>query len=239
MLLDRGSRGGIDRQDAGELGRTALGGNTIAIAVDIQRALHERIQQAILAVEGHAFDAAVGPAVAVNGGEAVDRFGADHTSVLSLKQSFLPGRDVTLNQIAGAEVEQADLTAILITHRKHLAADAADGGGEDGDGFRIDAEGVVGKVLVGAIHRDLILALQLRQAGESRAIRTLQTNDGQLAHRARGAVHAELVDGGLEIGVQELPFAGCQRAIRTAIRDRVIDIKRLTIDGFNAIKPKA
>ena len=239
MLLDRGSRGGINRQDAGELGRAALGGNTIAIAVDIQRALHEGIQQAVLAVEGHAFDAAVSPAVAVDGGEAIDRFGADRTAVLSLKQSFLAGGDVALDQIAGAEVEQADLAAVLITHRKHLAAHAADGGGEDGDGFRIVAEWVVGKDLIGGIHRDLILALQLRQARERRAIRTLQANDGQLAHRARGAVHAEFVDGGLKIGVQELPLAGCQRAIRTAIRDRVIDIKRLTIDGFNTIKPKA
>ena len=201
MLLHRSPRGRIDGQDAGELRRAALGGNTIGIAVDIQRALHEGVEQAVLAVEGHAFDAAVGPAVAVDGRQTVDRFGADHTAVLSLKQGFLAGGDIALDQIAGAEIKQADLAAVFIAHRKHLAAHAADAGGEDGDGFRIDAKGVVGKVQVGGIHRDLIFALQLRQACERRAIRTLQTDDGKLAHRARGTVHAELVDGGLKIRV--------------------------------------
>ena len=201
MLLHRGTRGGIDSQDAGELRRTALGGNTITIAVDIQRALHEGVEQAVPAVEGHAFDTAIGPAVAVDGRQAVDRFGADHTAVLSLKLSFLAGGDIALDQLAAAEIKQADLAAIFISHRKYLAAHATDAGGEDGDGFRIDAEGVVGKVQVGDIHWDLILALQLGQAGERRAIRTLQTDDGKLANRAGGTVHAELVDGGLKIRV--------------------------------------
>ena len=162
MLLLRSTRGGIDGQDAGELRWTALGGNSIAIAVNIQRALHEGVKQAVLAVEGHAFDAAVGPAVAIDGRQAVDRFGADHTAMLGLKQGFLASGDIPLDQVTSAEIKQTNLAAIFITHRKNLAADAADGGGEDGDGFRIDAEGVVGEVLVGGIHRDLIFALQLR-----------------------------------------------------------------------------
>ena len=131
MLLNGGTGGGIDRQDAGELGRTALGCNTIVITVDIDGALHERIQQAVLAVEGHAFDAAVAPAIAIDGRQAVDCFSADHAAVLSLKLGFLAGGDKALDQIAGAEVKQTDLAAVLITHRKHLAAHTANGGGED------------------------------------------------------------------------------------------------------------
>ena len=136
MLFDRGAGGGIDRQDAGELRRTALGCNTIVISVDIQRALHECIQQAVLGVEGHAFNTAVAPAIAIVGGQAVDCFSADHTAVLRLQLGFLTQRDVALDQIAGVEIKNRNLAAVFVADGKHLAlAQAVGGDAENRDGL--------------------------------------------------------------------------------------------------------
>ena len=88
MLLNRDAGGRIDGEDAGQFRLAALG-NAIGVAVHIQGALHKGIEQAIAGVEGHALDATICPAVAVDGRQAVDRFSADYSAVLGLQQSLL------------------------------------------------------------------------------------------------------------------------------------------------------
>ena len=88
MLLHRSAGGRIDGEDAGQFRLAALG-NAIGVTVHIQGALHKGIKQAIAGVEGHALDATICPAVAVDGRQAVDRFSTDYSAVLGLQQSLL------------------------------------------------------------------------------------------------------------------------------------------------------
>ena len=96
VLLHRGAVGRIDGEDAGQFRLAALG-NAIGVAVHIQGALHKRIEQAIVGVEGHALDATICPAVAVDGRQAVDRFSTDYGAMLGLQQGLLAGGDIALN----------------------------------------------------------------------------------------------------------------------------------------------
>ena len=237
VLLHRCACGRIEGQDAGELRGAAADAG--AVAVLVERALHEGVEQPIGGIEGHALDAPVGPAVAaVNGGQAVDRFGADRGGpphvVLGLEQGLLAGGDVALDQVAGAEIEQGDLAAVLIAHGEHLAAAAPDGHGEHRHRLRVDAERVVGESVVGRIDRNVVLAGQLRQAGERGAIGAVQADAGQFADRPGGPVHAQFVDAGLEVGIEELALASHKSAVGATVGDREVDVELGAVDRFLA-----
>ena len=234
VLLDRGAGGGIDRQDAGELGGAAAAAG--AVAVLVERALHEGIEQAVDGVEGHAFNTAIAPTVAIDGRQAVDRFSTDRAGavqvVLCRQLGFLAGGNVTLDQVAGAEIEQGNLAAVFVAHGEHLAVAAADAHVEHRHGLRVDAERVVEEGCVGFVDGDIVFAGQLRQTGEGRALGTLQADASQFAHRASCAVHAQLVDRGLEIGVEELALAIDDVAIRASVGNRVVDVELGTVNRF-------
>ena len=81
--------------------------------------------------------------------------------------------------------------------------------------------------------------MQLRQSSQGSAVSSLQTDLAQFGYCAGGAIHAQLVDGGLEVGIEKLSFAGNQRPVWATVRHRVIDVERCGADRFGASKEQA
>ena len=81
--------------------------------------------------------------------------------------------------------------------------------------------------------------MQLRQTCQRSAVGTLKTDLAQLAHGASGAIHAQLVDGGLEVGINKLSFAGNQRPVWATVCHRVIDVEQCGADRFGVSKEQA